>query len=277
MDKKISIIGCGWLGLPLGKRLLTKGWEVKGSTTQSAKLEVISKAGIVPFLVRLNESGSSFDSSFLDTQVLFVNVPPGGKEKKPELLLSRMTFLIQQIRMSSVSQVVFISSTSVYHDKHFIFSNTDEINTASTLYQAENLFKAESGFNTTIIRFGGLIGPGRYPGRFLSGKRDLPNGSSPINLVHLDDCIGIVETLLEKQIYGGTYHVSTPSHPTRAAFYKLAAIKANLPGPHFKNDLQIGKTIDPAAIIEALNYEFIHPDLLEWLRGFNPDKDEYAL
>lgn len=274
MDKRVSIIGCGWLGLPLGKRLLTKGWKVKGSTTQLAKLEVISKAGIVPFLVRLNESEASFDSSFLDTQVLFVNVPPSGKKSEPELFLFRMAFLIQQIRMSSVSEVVFISSTSVYHDKNFIFSQTDEINTASTLYQAENLFKKESSFRTTIIRFGGLIGSGRYPGRFLAGKRDLPNGSSPVNLVHLDDCIGIVETLLEKQIYGGTYHASAPSHPTRAEFYTLAAIKANLPSPHFRNDLQIGKTIDPAAIIKAINYEFLHPDLLKWLRELNPVKDE---
>jgi UDP-N-acetyl-D-mannosaminuronate dehydrogenase len=31
--KQISILGCGWLGLPLAKALLQKGFSVHGSKT----------------------------------------------------------------------------------------------------------------------------------------------------------------------------------------------------------------------------------------------------
>ena len=45
---KISILGCGWLGFPLAKALLSKGLSVKGSTTSSEKLATLEKAGITP-------------------------------------------------------------------------------------------------------------------------------------------------------------------------------------------------------------------------------------
>jgi 3-hydroxyisobutyrate dehydrogenase-like beta-hydroxyacid dehydrogenase len=53
MGIKISILGCGWLGLPLAKSLLAKSYEVKGSTTSENKLEVLINAGILPFQIQL--------------------------------------------------------------------------------------------------------------------------------------------------------------------------------------------------------------------------------
>ena len=38
MNNKIALIGCGWLGLPLAKSLLKKGYQVAGSTTSVEKL-----------------------------------------------------------------------------------------------------------------------------------------------------------------------------------------------------------------------------------------------
>jgi 3-hydroxyisobutyrate dehydrogenase-like beta-hydroxyacid dehydrogenase len=32
-NKSISILGCGWLGVPLAKHLIQKGFSVKGSVT----------------------------------------------------------------------------------------------------------------------------------------------------------------------------------------------------------------------------------------------------
>ena len=51
---KISILGCGWLGLPLGKYLVEKGHFVKGSTTSKSKIALLSEVGIEPFLLRLS-------------------------------------------------------------------------------------------------------------------------------------------------------------------------------------------------------------------------------
>lgn len=52
--KPISILGCGWLGLPLAKSLLEKGFSVKGSTTSIKKIALLEKFGIHPHIVTLS-------------------------------------------------------------------------------------------------------------------------------------------------------------------------------------------------------------------------------
>jgi UDP-glucose 6-dehydrogenase len=49
---KISIVGCGWLGLPLGAKLVKNGHRVFGSTTSEEKIEEIKAAGIAPYLLK---------------------------------------------------------------------------------------------------------------------------------------------------------------------------------------------------------------------------------
>ena len=53
--KQISILGCGWLGFPLAKSLLQKGYMVSGSTTSVEKISVLENAGITPFLIELSD------------------------------------------------------------------------------------------------------------------------------------------------------------------------------------------------------------------------------
>ncbi len=78
---KISIVGCGWLGLPLAKAALQRGFTVKGTTTTGGKVPLLHALGIDTYLFELStteEIGVAYDSLF-DTDVLIVNVPPGGR------------------------------------------------------------------------------------------------------------------------------------------------------------------------------------------------------
>ena len=69
---KISILGCGWLGLPLAKALLEKGFSVNGSTTSTEKLSILENAGISPFLISLDsKSVSGAIESFLQESRYF--------------------------------------------------------------------------------------------------------------------------------------------------------------------------------------------------------------
>ena len=45
MKKRISIIGCGWLGMPLAKRLANDNF-VMATTRNADKVEELKKAGI---------------------------------------------------------------------------------------------------------------------------------------------------------------------------------------------------------------------------------------
>jgi NAD dependent epimerase/dehydratase family enzyme len=70
-----------------------------------------------------------------------------------------------------------------------------------------------------VVRFGGLIGEDRHPVKFLSGRKNVEQPDSPVNLIHQNDCIGILLTLIEKEIYGEVFNAVAPSHPTRKTYY----------------------------------------------------------
>ncbi|NNK29869.1 MAG: SDR family NAD(P)-dependent oxidoreductase, partial [Flavobacteriaceae bacterium] len=51
----MAVIGCGWLGLPLAKLLVKKGYSVRGTTTTNSKIPLLETAGIEPYLISLGE------------------------------------------------------------------------------------------------------------------------------------------------------------------------------------------------------------------------------
>ena len=77
--EKIAILGCGWLGLPLAKSLLSKGYKVKGSTTSESKLEVLKNAGISPFQIQLeaHQIIGNIEDFLKETDVLVIDLPLG--------------------------------------------------------------------------------------------------------------------------------------------------------------------------------------------------------
>ena len=81
---KIAIIGCGWLGLPLAKKLIKENFIVKGSTTSKEKISVLKAEKIEPFLIDLNKNlDKEILNSFLENiNVLIINIPPKIRKEK---------------------------------------------------------------------------------------------------------------------------------------------------------------------------------------------------
>lgn len=265
-NKKISILGCGWLGFPLAKSLVEKGWQVQGSTTTPQKLQVLQEAGIKPFLITLDAGPDLSNPAFFDAGVLFINVPPSRKLAQSGYL-DKMQSLLASIQNSTVRKVVFISSTSVYGDVCREVTEADGPENPSELLQAEMLFLSAKILQTTVVRFGGLFGQGRNPGKFFSDKNSIPNGLAPVNLIHLNDCLGLVEAVLKNQpkFQSAVYNAVAPSHPTKKEFYTKAILKLGFAAPEFVAEKTTWKIINPEKIIQDLNYQFQYPDLLQCL------------
>ena len=64
-NNKISILGCGWLGLPLAKSLVDNGYKIKGSTTTQDKYQKLVEDGVTPYLIKLNESAHQGHHNFV--------------------------------------------------------------------------------------------------------------------------------------------------------------------------------------------------------------------
>ncbi|WP_067031430.1 SDR family oxidoreductase [Allomuricauda sp. CP2A] len=242
MSEKIGVLGCGWLGFPLAKRLVQESYEVFGTTTSEDKLKQLQKEGIHPFEIRLKPTAIHGDiQDFLSRiDVLIINVPPRLRGSSTESFIDKMVLLHNEIKKSGVNKVIFVSSTSVYGDlEGEITEQTPPkpvTESGKQLVESEQLFWSDPNLQSTIIRFGGLIGPDRHPVTMLSKKQNLTNGNDPVNLIHLDDCIHIIRTILKNDYWGELFNAVNPFHPIKSDYYLAEATKRGLPAPKYQID-----------------------------------------
>lgn len=268
MNNQVSILGCGWLGLPLASELIKIGYVIKGSTTQLEKFEHLKKHDIIPFKINLSDDGITGDiSDFLDnSSILIINIPPGLR-KNPNLnYVEQMDLLQSKISLSKIEKVLYVSSTSVYEDQASlpIYTESDPpngtSNSAQQLIKVEQDFMDNPNFRTTIVRFGGLIGNERNPAKFLSGRSHVSDPNGPVNLIHLEDCLGILKSILHLNLWNQVFNAVTPQHPSRASFYTKNCHSENLPVPEFDyRTPSVGKTVNSKNVFSLLQYTFQHP------------------
>lgn len=267
MNKHISIIGCGWLGLPLATKLLKSGHYVNGSTTSEAKMALLKNAGIRPFLISISEDGITgpIEEFLKENEILVINIPPGLRKNPDANFVKQMDFLCKQVEISTIKQVLYVSSTSVYEDDSKLSIITEESPTngqsaaAKQLIAAEQIFKTNPNFETTILRFGGLIGDDRHPAKFLSGKNNLKDPEGPVNLIHQKDAIGIIRAIINNQHWNTDFNAASPQHPSRKAYYTLRCEIENLPIPQFDDSgASVGKIISSEKVERILKYGFQH-------------------
>lgn len=237
----VSILGCGWLGHPLGQRLVEAGYVVRGSTTTPDKVSVLRADGIEPHVLRLTpELAADAPETFFDAQTLFLNIPPNRKASDP------VAYYRAQVRAATeaavrhgVSWIVFVSATSVYPSEGQEVVEQDATphsERARVLLEAERVVQ-ESPCDSTILRYAGLIGGERHPGRFLAGRRGVAGGAARLNLIHQTDAVGVAMAVLHQDVRNDTFNVCAPEHPRREPFYRAAAKDVGQPPP----------TFDPAA------------------------------
>ncbi len=272
--KKIAILGCGWLGLPLAKSLLSKGYKVKGSTTSESKLEILENAGVLPFQIQLEENQiiGTIEDFLKETDVLVIDIPPGLRRETSAsnemTFVSKIKTLIPFIEKSGVQKVIFVSSTSVYGDSFPIVEITEETQpnpdteSGKQLAITETLLQSNPHFKTTVIRFGGLLGEDRHPVKFLAGRTNIENSNAPVNMIQREDCIGIIEKVLDfarndNWEWNQTFNAVAPQHPTRKTYYHKKAENLNLPLPTFaENSESKGKIISSEKVETILGYSF---------------------
>lgn len=282
---RISIFGCGWMGLPLGRALAAQGHAVRGSTTTPAKLDALADAGITPHRLVLDPDLAGDTDGFFDADVLVFDVPPPrGRDDLHAFHLAQIDAAVAAIASGAVPWVVMASSTGVYPDVEATFVEDDvppgttdadltgaldgpRRATGRVIAEAEARFLEASAFDATVVRFGGLYGPDRHPGRFLAGRTGLAKPHAPVNLIHLDDCLGLLRAILAHtpaaDVRGHVFNAVAPAHPTKEATYTHAAEALDLPPPQFDmDDARGGKAISPAKAQRVLAYTFLHPSPL---------------
>jgi nucleoside-diphosphate-sugar epimerase len=263
----ITILGCGWLGLPLAQTLVKQGYSVKGSTTREEKLETLHDAGVEPWLVRLDPELNGDDIvAFLQSDTLIINIPPLRRDDIVEYHIEQFSSLIDALGQSPVRSVLLVSSTSVYPALNREVTEEDAVDPESLAGQAlllvEEMLMQESGFQTTVLRFGGLIGYDRNPEKYLAGMAEIAHPDQPMNLIHRDDCVKIISEIIRLKQWGEVFNACSPVHPLRKEYYGRAAEIAGLQPIPLSSSIDTApfKVVNSDKLINALHYQFLYAD-----------------
>jgi predicted dinucleotide-binding enzyme len=100
----VSILGCGWYGLPLAKTLVAKGTKVNGSTTSAGKLETLAEAGIKPFLIDLSADDAAYNSEFFTCDVLVIAIPPKSRAGEGAEYVPKLQRVINAINQNKATK-----------------------------------------------------------------------------------------------------------------------------------------------------------------------------
>ena len=256
MNKGIGVIGCGWLGFPLAEDLLKSGYYLKGTTTSSVKLAMLKRAGIKAYKIKLEENKieGEIANFLLGLHILIVNIPPGLRRNKGGNYVAKIKLLLSKVEKTKINTIIFVSSTSVYGNLEGTITEDTipkpETASGKQLLQCEQYLLEHKTFNTTIIRFGGLIAEDRHPVTHLSGKNGLKNGEALVNLIHRNDCIHMIKTIVQKEYWNTVFNGVYPEHPTRKDYYTAVALKRGLALPEFEHS----STKTPKKIIFSKNF-----------------------
>jgi len=274
IHKTTSIIGCGWLGYPLAIRLLEhKNTAVKGSTTSPEKLQTLREAGIEAYVAVLNPEplGENW-ASLVQTDRLVVDIPPRLSQQSGDFHPRQMRNLAALIENSLISEIIYVSSTSVYPELNRVMVEEDVTNVdesaSAFLMQAEQIMISlrRKGRAVTVLRCGGLMGYDRIPGKYIRGKKDIATGDVPVNYIHRDDAVALIEALLAQGIDDETYNGVAPEHPTRRSVYEKSCCENSWEIPTFLDPDSPApyKKVSSKKITQHLGFTYAYPDPLKF-------------
>lgn len=274
-QKTVSIIGCGWLGMPLAEQLLKAGYNVKGSTTSAEKLLLLRRNGIDAYQLALTPEPTGDLVALLNADTVLINIPPKAGKLGNDFHPNQINHLVEAFRHSSVAHVIYVSSTSVYPELNRIVVEEDVTApseaAAPGLVQAEQLIQSlRPDYLVTILRCGGLMGYDRIPGKYVAG-RTVDSGEVPVNYLHRDDAVGILTTIISQRL-AGTFNAVAPEHPSREAIYRKSCADFGYQLPIFISPDQPVpyKTISVEKLLQQTDYQFQYPDPLLFYYNLEP-------
>ncbi|NUB91590.1 SDR family oxidoreductase [Haloterrigena sp. SYSU A558-1] len=218
----VAILGCGHVGLELGRQLTDRGHEAIGVRRSDEGVGAIEDAGFEAVQADVTDREGLAAVPDVDAVVFAASSGGRGAEAAREVYVEGLRTAIEQFggREDSPERLVYTSSTGVHgdHDGDWVDEETPiEPTTEKTevLAEAERIARelpVEYGFEGTVARYAGLYGPGRYRlERYLEG----PVTEGYLNMVHRDDAAGAVRYLLEADLARGEVVQVVDDEPAR--------------------------------------------------------------
>lgn len=212
------IVGCGYVGTPVGAELVRQGHEVFGVRRSPDAADALQAVGIKPLQIDLTspEQLATLPGPF-DWVINTVASSHGGVEDYRRVYLEGTRHLIAHLQAQPPLKYVYTSSTGVYGQTDA--SQVKETHptepptlTSRVLVETEQLLQSafrERGFPAVILRVAGIYGPnrGHYLKQYLLNEARIPGqGLRFLNMIHVDDVVGTILAALRSGRPGEIYN-----------------------------------------------------------------------
>ena len=230
---RVLIIGCGYVGLPLGAELVRQGHEVFGVRRSPAAQANLEAAGIHPLIADVTrpEMLATLPSPFDWVVNTVASTRGGGPDDYRQVYLEGTRNLIDWLAASPPKKFVYTSSTGVYgQDDGSLVKETSPTEpaaeTAKMLVETEQLLLSaarERRFPAVILRVAGIYGPdrGHLFRQYLRSEAVIPGkGDRLLNMIHRDDVVGAIVAALKAGRPGEVYNAVDDEPVTQLAFLR---------------------------------------------------------
>ncbi len=263
----IAILGGGWLGSVLAEKCIENNHNVIISTTSREKQSLFEKNRLKAMLIEVTQDKIIGDYSFFNCiDLLIITIPPMFRKNRNIKYVEMMDRVIEKIVDFGIKKVIYTSSTSVYGFQEKNITEKSKTNpmsdAAKKILLCEKKLLENASFESCIVRLGGLIGPNRHPVYSISGKQNLHDPKSPINLIHQRDAVGITVYLSENWMGNEIFNAVTQYHPSRKDYYTNISKIAKLVPPKFEKKGKIRGEISSSKLLKLTNYQFYVENLL---------------
>jgi nucleoside-diphosphate-sugar epimerase len=280
---RVLIVGCGYVGLPLGQELVNRGHEVFGLRRSPGQDHELVAAGITLLRADITrpETLTSLPRDF-DWVVNCAASGGGEVEDYRKLYLDGTRNVISWLGGAALRQYVYTSSTSVYgQDDGSWVTESDPAppptETGRILIETEGVLRAavrEGKFPAVILRVAGIYGPGRgfWLKQFLRDEARLEgNGGRFLNMIHRDDVAGCIIAALEHGMPGEIYNATDDEPVSQHDFFAWLAGQLNkeMP-PSVPADSNAGrkrgvtnKRVSNQRLKQEFGYQFKYPTFRE--------------
>lgn len=286
--KQILIVGCGDIGLRVAKIWKNSGKSVFAVARNEGSIDLFRQQHIHACQADLDQT-ESLASLPTRQALLYYFAPPPAKG---ELDTRMENFLNSLEPENSPSQLIYISTSGVYGDQKGELINEQtpanpQVDRAKRRYHAETLLQLwheQTHVPVTVLRVGGIYGPGRLPLQRLKDQVPMLHEelSPQTNRIHADDLAQVcVAAASKRKTEQGCeiYNVSDGTNSNMTEYFNTIADFCDLPRPPLVDWDEAEKTIsqgmlsylkesrrmDNSKMINELEIELKYPTLKDGL------------
>ena len=277
---RVLIVGCGYVGLPLGKELVRQGHEVFGLRRSALAEAELLAAGITPLHADITQPDSlkNLPRDF-DWVVNCTASGGGGADDYRKIYLEGNSNLVAWLADSPLKKFIYTGSSSVYgqNDGSVVTEESPvepAAETSKVLAGTEKFLLAavtERGLPAVILRVAGIYGPGRGHSfkSFLRGDARIEgDGARWLNMIHRDDLIGVIIAALREAKPGEIFNAADNAPVSQRDFFEWLAAELKRPmPPTVLGDAEVwrkrgvtNKRVSNAKLRTELEYAFQFPD-----------------